>query len=179
MITTILIGVGIVFGLISLAMFLDAKLGSVKAEGWCILCIMIGAFTIPLTIAKCIADWTEIAYQKPNIISYELISLENKVENVATLNGSGSFLGHSIHGEMKGVSICTFIIKKENGDIVIQNIPAESMTFREGEPRVDMVEKSFTYPNRCDNTSTFCHDDETTWVVYIPTSSINRYIKFN
>lgn len=124
-------------------------------------------------------------YLPARVESYELISLENTLEQNGRISGGGSFLGSSFSGQIGSSTVCTFAIKNENGEISILNIPANKIKFFQTEDNFVQVQQHFhifKYPYGLTakrRTNGWWYEEDNTWKIYLPKESFNQYIKFN
>ena len=114
--------------------------------------------------------------------SYELVSLENVMGTSGSFSGGGSFLGGSISGSMNSSSYCKFITKNADGEIKINTVDNDKVTFfstDDGYTEVQKYAPSYYYPRRIKNDFYSWNSNRVEWRIWIPEDKINNYIKFN
>lgn len=137
------------------------------------------------TIVSVVNVFYHKEYLPVRIEKYELISLENTLEQNGSISGGGNFLGNSFSGQIGSSTVCTFAIKNEKGEISILNIPANKIKFFQTEDDFIQVQQHFhiyKYPyglttKRRNND--WWYEEDNTWKIYLPKKSFNQYIKFN
>lgn len=185
MITSLFIYLGALLSLILITYFCLTK----SEKGWV---FSIGGISFILSIflfvfggAMLTTKYNEYSYVNNTLIRYQIVSLMNSLQPTGEISGSGSFLRNYFSGGLKSETLCTFVIKKDNSEIVIENIPASKIVFFEtddGSQKVEQVFYNFNYPHRFTEQGrnlTYHFESENTWRIYLPKESFNKYIKFN
>ncbi len=113
----------------------------------------------------------------------QIISLENSPGVSGSVSGGGSFLASSFSGNIQGATNCVFAVKFSNDEIKIITENANHVIFHESADDNSFAQchvRQVEYPYRIGGKGRYFYNyDYVTWHVWIPSKSMNRYIRFN